>query len=90
MAGEAVAQGVRPDPFGNACRMRRFGCDAVNLPCADGLEIMLTGEQPAIGVHHAFLAPDLPPFPEQHALTVDIPDPQVGDLGSAKACPLGN
>jgi hypothetical protein len=46
--------------------MGRFGGDAVHLPGADGLEVMLPGEQPAIGVHYTLFAPDLPPFAQQH------------------------
>lgn len=46
--------------------MGGFGSNAVDLPGADRLEVMHTREQPAIGMHHALSAPDLPPFPQEN------------------------
>ena len=59
---KAVPQRIRPDPLGDARRVRCLGGDPVYLSVADRLEVMLSGEQPAIRMHHALSATHLPPF----------------------------
>src|SRR5437764_211840 len=62
VGGEAVAQRMRSDPLGDVGRLRRLDDDAVELPGADRLACVLTGEQPAVAVHDALLPADLPPL----------------------------
>src|SRR3954471_10833853 len=59
---EAVAECVRADPLGDVGRLRRLDDDAMELPGADRLQRMLTGEQPAVAMHDALLPTDLPPL----------------------------
>ena len=56
---------MRTDPLGDLRRLRCLDDDAMQVPGADRLRRMLTREQPALCVHHALLAPDLPPFAQQ-------------------------
>ncbi len=65
VGGEAVAQRVRPDPLGDVGGLCRLDDDAMELPRADRLHRVLSGEQPAVAVHHALLPPDLPPLAQQ-------------------------
>ena len=62
---KTVPQRVRADPLGNLCRLCYLDDDAMQVPGADRLRRMLTREQPASCVHHALLAPDLPPLAQQ-------------------------
>ena len=63
--GEAVTQRVRPDPLGDAGRLRRFDDDAMELPGTDRFEGMLSGEQPSVAMDHALPMTDLPPLAQQ-------------------------
>jgi hypothetical protein len=65
MGREAMAQRVRSDPLGDTRRMGRFGSDPMDLPVADRLQVMLSGEQPPVGMHHALLPADLPPLAQK-------------------------
>src|SRR4051794_1261096 len=57
---EAMAERVRADPLGDLRRLRRLDHDAVELPGADRLQRMLAREQPAVPMHDALLASNLP------------------------------
>ena len=45
--------------------LRRLDDDAMELPGADRLHGVLSREQPTVAMHHALLAPDLPPLAQQ-------------------------
>lgn len=66
MGREAIAQRMWSDPFVDARRISRIGSDPVNLPLGNRLQVMLTREQPPVGMHHALLSADLPPLAEEH------------------------
>jgi hypothetical protein len=61
---KAVPQRVRPDPLGDARRVRCLGGDTVYLSVADRFEVMLSGEQPAVRMHHALTANPLAAEPD--------------------------
>lgn len=56
--------GVR-DPLGDIGRLRCLDDDAMELPRADRLHRVLTGEQPAVAMHHTLFASNLPPLAQQ-------------------------
>ena len=62
---KAMAQRVGTDPLGDPGCGRRLDNDAVQLPGAERLGGVLAGEQPALRVHDALLAPSLPPLAQQ-------------------------
>src|SRR5215207_6130255 len=65
VSGEAVAQRMRADPLGDIGRVRRLDDDAMELAGADRLHRVLAREQPALAMHDALLAPELPPLAQQ-------------------------
>ncbi|MCY1306043.1 hypothetical protein D9M70_558760 [compost metagenome] len=70
MGGEAVPQRVRSDPLGDVGGLGRLNDDPIELPRADRLHRVLSREQPAVAVHHALLASDLPPLAQQQKQVV--------------------
>lgn len=62
---ETVPQGVRPDALADTRRHTCLHDDAVQLPGAERLEVVLAGEQPAVDVQHALPPTDPPPLSQQ-------------------------
>lgn len=65
MRGEAMPQGVRADPLGDACGLCGVDNDAMELSRTERLEVVHPREQPAIGMHDALLPANGPPLAQQ-------------------------
>src|SRR5690606_4651311 len=62
VCGKAVPQCVRADASRDLASLGGFDHDAIELPCADGLEGMLARKQPAIAMQHTLAMALLPPL----------------------------
>src|ERR1700691_4484034 len=65
MGRETVPQWVRSDPLGDLRGLCRLDDDAMELPGAYWLHGVLSRKQPTVAMHHALLAPGLPPLAQQ-------------------------